>query len=85
MYSQPIMSPTRLLSWHNPYLFCIRLQVLLVDDASSGEWLGAELDIAVANMPKVRLLRLEARSGLIRAKVAGAHAAKGDVLTFLDR
>ncbi len=32
----------------------------------------------------VRIVRTEERSGLIRARVAGAQAAKGDVLIFLD-
>lgn len=56
-----------------------------MDDASTGDWLGPELDDAVAQMPKTRLIRLESRSGLIRAKVAGAHAAKGEVIVYLDR
>lgn len=60
-------------------------QILLVDDASTGDWLGEKLDEEVAKLAKTRILRLPTRSGLIRAKVAGAHAAKGEVLTFLDR
>lgn len=32
----------------------------------------------------VRLVRTSERSGLIRAKIAGAKAATGDVLIFLD-
>eukprot|EP00045_Choanoeca_perplexa_P012946 m.144167 g.144167 ORF g.144167 m.144167 type:complete len:630 (-) comp16187_c0_seq8:1312-3201(-) len=59
-------------------------EVLLVDDASTGDWLNAEFEAQVAAIPKTRLLRLPQRSGLIRAKVAGAQAAKGEVITFLD-
>lgn len=33
---------------------------------------------------KVRILRLEKRAGLIRARQSGARAAEGQVLIFLD-
>ena len=35
-------------------------------------------------MDKVKLLRMEKRSGLMRTRMAGVHAAKAEVLTFLD-
>lgn len=35
-------------------------------------------------MPKVKILRMGKRSGLIRARLAGAKVAKADVLLFLD-
>jgi polypeptide N-acetylgalactosaminyltransferase len=33
---------------------------------------------------KVKLLRLEQRQGLVRARLKGAKNASGDVLMFLD-
>lgn len=41
-------------------------------------------DYIAKHLPQVRVLRLPERSGLIRARLAGAREAKADVLVFLD-
>ena len=48
------------------------------------ERLGKPLDDHVATMSKVTVIRNAKREGLVRARLKGAHAAKGEVLTFLD-
>ena len=48
------------------------------------ERLGKPLDDHVAQMNKVQVLRNSKREGLVRARLSGAHIAKGEVLTFLD-
>lgn len=60
-------------------------EVFLVDDASTKDFLKAPLDEYLAkNMPKVKVVRLAKRSGLIIARLAGAKQATSDVLIFLD-
>jgi polypeptide N-acetylgalactosaminyltransferase len=60
-------------------------EVILVDDCSKKEFLKTQLDEFVAkNLPKVKIVRLKERGGLIAARLAGAKAAYGDVLLFLD-
>uniref|UniRef100_A0A3B4WUG2 Polypeptide N-acetylgalactosaminyltransferase 5 n=1 Tax=Seriola lalandi dorsalis TaxID=1841481 RepID=A0A3B4WUG2_SERLL len=59
-------------------------EIILVDDFSTKENLKAPLDEYMSQFPKVRIIRLKERQGLIRARLAGAAAAKGEVLTFLD-
>ncbi|XP_035948109.1 polypeptide N-acetylgalactosaminyltransferase 5 [Halichoerus grypus] len=59
-------------------------EILLVDDFSTKDYLKGNLDKYMSQFPKVRILRLKERHGLIRARLAGAQKATGDVLTFLD-
>ncbi|KAM4897932.1 polypeptide N-acetylgalactosaminyltransferase 5 [Sylvia borin] len=59
-------------------------EIILVDDFSTKEYLKEQLDTYMARFPKVKILRLRERHGLIRARLAGAQIAKGAVLTFLD-
>lgn len=60
-------------------------EIILVDDASNFEELKKPLDEFVAsNESKMKLVRLEKRSGLIRARLIGARLAKSEVLLFLD-
>jgi len=60
-------------------------EIILVDDASEQDHLGSELEDYVKNLPlPVFVLRTGVRSGLIRARLLGAKAAKGAVITFLD-
>ncbi|RXM99103.1 Polypeptide N-acetylgalactosaminyltransferase 13 [Acipenser ruthenus] len=61
------------------------LEILLVDDASERDFLMKKLEKYVRNLDvPVRILRMEQRSGLIRARLRGAAATKGEVITFLD-
>ncbi|XP_062258979.1 polypeptide N-acetylgalactosaminyltransferase 5 [Platichthys flesus] len=59
-------------------------EIILVDDFSTRDYLKEPLDKYMSQFPKVRIVRLKEREGLIRARLAGAAVAKGDVLTFLD-
>jgi len=65
-------------------------EILLVDDHSEREDCHEKLDKYLADHgssdweDKVRLIRLKERVGLIGAKIAGAKAATGKVLIFLD-
>ncbi|KAM7407544.1 hypothetical protein PAMA_003321 [Pampus argenteus] len=59
-------------------------EIILVDDFSSKDYLKKQLDVYMSQFPKVRIIRLKERQGLIRARLAGAAVAKGEVLTFLD-
>ncbi|XP_018562794.1 polypeptide N-acetylgalactosaminyltransferase 1 [Anoplophora glabripennis] len=60
-------------------------EIILVDDASEREFLKKPLDDYIRTLPvKTTILRSPERIGLIKARLKGAHAAKGEVLTFLD-
>jgi len=56
------------------------LEIVVVDDGSTAQ---AEIEAIVARHPPVRLVRLEGR-GPAAARNAGARAAGGDVLCFID-
>lgn len=60
-------------------------EIILVDDCSDKKFLKAPLDKYVEdNLEKVKVIHLPQRGGLITARLAGAKAATGDVLIFLD-
>jgi polypeptide N-acetylgalactosaminyltransferase len=60
-------------------------EIILVDDFSSKEHSKKPLDDYVAKyLPKVQVIHLPERSGLIRARLAGATKATAQVLVFLD-
>nr|XP_019945664.1 PREDICTED: polypeptide N-acetylgalactosaminyltransferase 5 [Paralichthys olivaceus] len=59
-------------------------EIILVDDFSTRDYLKEPLDKYMSQFPKVRIIRLKERQGLIRARLAGAAVAEGEVLTFLD-
>eukprot|EP00096_Caligus_rogercresseyi_P012238 TRINITY_DN506_c0_g1_i5.p1 TRINITY_DN506_c0_g1~~TRINITY_DN506_c0_g1_i5.p1 ORF type:complete len:614 (-),score=127.29 TRINITY_DN506_c0_g1_i5:1253-3094(-) len=59
-------------------------EIILVDDASTMDHLKTPLDEYVAKYPRLKVVRETKRVGLIRARISGARAAKGEVLTFLD-
>ncbi|CAL4154929.1 unnamed protein product, partial [Meganyctiphanes norvegica] len=54
--------------------------LILVDDASDDPSDGALL----ASLPRVKLLRNQQRQGLIRSRVLGADASRGDTIFFMD-
>ncbi|KAL7049519.1 hypothetical protein ACKWTF_003737 [Chironomus riparius] len=60
-------------------------EIILVDDCSQKQFLKKTLDDYIEeNLPKVKIIHLPERGGLITARLAGAKAAFGDVLIFLD-
>ncbi|XP_047234926.1 polypeptide N-acetylgalactosaminyltransferase 10-like [Girardinichthys multiradiatus] len=59
-------------------------EIILVDDFSDKEHLKVALEEYMIRLPKVRILRTNKREGLIRTRLLGANAAKGEVITFLD-
>lgn len=59
-------------------------EIILVDDFSDMEHLKKPLEEYSAQFPKVKILRLERREGLIRARLRGASIATGKVITYLD-
>ncbi|XP_044011131.1 N-acetylgalactosaminyltransferase 6 [Aphidius gifuensis] len=61
------------------------MEIILVDDASTKIELKNKLnDYILKNLPKVKIIRLPKRSGLIRGRLAGAKRAKAKILVFLD-
>ncbi|XP_018011031.1 putative polypeptide N-acetylgalactosaminyltransferase 9 isoform X2 [Hyalella azteca] len=59
-------------------------EIILVDDNSNQAHLMEQLENYLKDYPKVRVVRLPQREGLIRARLMGAKHATAPVLTFLD-
>ncbi|WKY03033.1 hypothetical protein Q1695_016376 [Nippostrongylus brasiliensis] len=59
-------------------------EIILVDDFSDMPHTKEPLARYMSQFPKVKILRMEKREGLIRARLRGAAIAQGKVLTYLD-
>ncbi|XP_077370128.1 polypeptide N-acetylgalactosaminyltransferase 6 [Festucalex cinctus] len=59
-------------------------EIILVDDASTEEYLQSQLVEFVRDLKIVRVMRQQERKGLVAARLLGASVAQGQVLTFLD-
>ncbi|XP_061663902.1 polypeptide N-acetylgalactosaminyltransferase 6 [Syngnathoides biaculeatus] len=59
-------------------------EIILVDDASTEEYLQSQLEEFVDHLKIIRVLRQQERKGLVAARLLGASVAQGQVLTFLD-
>ncbi|XP_012252918.2 polypeptide N-acetylgalactosaminyltransferase 3 isoform X2 [Athalia rosae] len=60
-------------------------EIILVDDFSDRDFLGAPLDEYVKRLEvPTKVLRAEKRIGLVNARLMGAGDATGQILTFLD-
>lgn len=66
-------------------LLIIHLLVIKTTPSIMADFLKKKLEKYVRTLEvPVRILRMEQRSGLIRARLRGAAATKGQVITFLD-
>ncbi|KAK7089285.1 hypothetical protein V1264_024929 [Littorina saxatilis] len=59
-------------------------ELILVDDFSDAEHLKTKLDQYMAKYPKVKILRMPQREGLVRARLKGVEMAQAPILIFLD-
>ncbi|CDI81285.1 UDP-N-acetyl-D-galactosamine:polypeptide N-acetylgalactosaminyltransferase T5, putative [Eimeria praecox] len=61
-------------------------EILLVDDVSNSTALlpGNELDEYIPFLPKVKLIRMEERNGIVPARMRGIRAASAPVVVILD-
>ncbi|XP_014664992.1 PREDICTED: polypeptide N-acetylgalactosaminyltransferase 13-like [Priapulus caudatus] len=60
-------------------------EIILVDDNSDRAELRARLDVYInSHFTNVRILRSKKRLGIARARIAGAEAATGEVVVFLE-
>nr|KAG5693526.1 hypothetical protein BaRGS_006228 [Batillaria attramentaria] len=59
-------------------------EIILVDDFSDQPHLKEDLDNYMTDFPKVKILRMPERVGLVRARLRGVEEAQGPILVFLD-
>ncbi|OWF38870.1 polypeptide N-acetylgalactosaminyltransferase 4-like [Mizuhopecten yessoensis] len=85
LYNEPWSTFERLINGilrHSPRLLIH--EIIIIDDMSDLEHLGAPLDKYVEQFDFIRVHRAHERLGTMKSRVVGAKLAKGDVVVFLD-
>lgn len=63
-------------------------EIILVDDGSDAEWIrqdgNGDLESYIEMLPKVSLVRLPVRKGIVGARMAGIRAASAPIFVILD-
>ena len=60
------------------------IEIILVDDCSTYDYLKQPLSDYVSLLSKVKLTRNVRREGLIRSRLKGCEIARGEIIVFLD-
>ncbi|XP_069111955.1 polypeptide N-acetylgalactosaminyltransferase 4-like [Argopecten irradians] len=85
LHNEPWSTLERLINGvlnHSPKLLIH--EILIIDDMSDLDYLGAPLDKYVEQFDFMRIFRSKERLGTMKSRMVGTKLAKGDIVVFLD-